>query len=211
MGLPVTGNIAGNAGRRCSLGNRLGAGGSRRAFKLARRERSAPSPLAGEGGGEGWPQARLPVRTPLPNPKSELRSSRPRKGRGNGERAANWRDGDARRSLGGAGANHFRFTEIVSSRKFLQIKNISVVVRPKSVRIYRHPVPLRRASAVVTDVGRVAVDAGSRLTTAWIERTAKPCGPGARCRRQAVGEARAEPAATESTKNSSPGRARHKP
>ena len=28
------------------------------------------------------------------------------------------------------------------------------------MRIYRHPVLLRRASAVVTDVGRVAVDAG---------------------------------------------------
>ncbi|WP_211997386.1 hypothetical protein, partial [Bradyrhizobium sp. JYMT SZCCT0180] len=60
-------------------------------------------------------------------------------------------------------ANQFGFTEIVSSRKFLQIKNISVVGRPKSVRIYRHPVLLRRASAVVTDVGRVAVDAGLRL------------------------------------------------
>ncbi|MBR1229940.1 hypothetical protein JQ600_34150, partial [Bradyrhizobium sp. AUGA SZCCT0176] len=42
-------------------------------------------------------------------------------------------------------------------------QNISVVDRPKSVRIYRHPVLLRRASAVVTDVGRVAVDAGLRL------------------------------------------------
>jgi len=40
-------------------------------------------------------------------------------------------------------------------------------------------------------------------------RTAKPCGPGARRRRQAVGEAQAETAATESTKNSSPGRSRH--
>ena len=28
------------------------------------------------------------------------------------------------------------------------------------MRIYRHPALLRRASAVVTDVGRVAVDAG---------------------------------------------------
>ena len=49
--------------------------------------------------------------------------------------------------------------------------------------------PTQRASAVVTDVGRVAVDAGLRLDDGVDERTAKPCGPGARCRRQAVGEA----------------------
>jgi len=55
------------------------------------------------------------------------------------------------------------------------------------VRIYRHPVLLRRASAVVTDVGRVAVDAGLRLDDGVDKRTAKPCGPGARCWRQAVG------------------------
>src|SRR6188474_1430184 len=64
--------------------------------------------------------------------------------------------------------------------------------------------------AHVTNARRDAVDACSRLTTAWIKRTAKPCGPGARCWRQAVGEAQAGTAATESTKNSSPGRSRHK-
>ena len=33
---------------------------------------------------------------------------------------------------------------------------------------------------------------GSRLTTAWIERTAKPCGPGTRCWCQAVGQSKAD-------------------
>ena len=41
--------------------------------------------------------------------------------------------------------------------------------RPTQISAHLSPSrPTQRASAVVTDVGRVAVDAGSRLTTAWI-------------------------------------------
>ena len=40
-----------------------------------------------------------------------------------------------------------------------------------------HPVLLRRASAVVTDVGRVAVDAGVAIDERSFSRTAKTCGP----------------------------------
>jgi hypothetical protein len=40
-----------------------------------------------------------------------------------------------------------------------EIKNISLYPKAKSVLILGHPVLLRRASAVVTAVGRVAVDA----------------------------------------------------
>src|SRR6185295_1376706 len=65
--------------------------------------------------------------------------------------------------------------------------------------------------AHVTNARRVAVDAGLRLVDGVDKRTAKPCGPGARCRCQAVGEAQAGTAVTEPTKNSSPGRSRHKP
>ncbi|MET3844689.1 hypothetical protein [Bradyrhizobium sp. OAE829] len=61
-------------------------------------------------------------------------------------------------------ANLFGFAEIMSSP---EIKNISVYRKTNQGHIYRHPALLRRASAVVTDVGRVAVDAGLRLTTAW--------------------------------------------
>ena len=53
-------------------------------------------------------------------------------------------------------ANHFRFTEIVSSPK---IKNISLYPKGKSVAHLGHPVPLRGALAIVTNEGRVAVDA----------------------------------------------------
>jgi len=56
-------------------------------------------------------------------------------------------------------AKHFRFTEIVSSPK---IKNISLYQKAKSVVHSAHPVLVRRASAVVTDVGRGAMDAGLR-------------------------------------------------
>ncbi|MBR1192229.1 hypothetical protein [Bradyrhizobium sp. AUGA SZCCT0160] len=56
-------------------------------------------------------------------------------------------------------ANHFRFAEVVSSP---DIKNISVYQNENQVHIFGHPVLVRRASAVVTDVGRVAVDAGLR-------------------------------------------------
>ena len=62
-------------------------------------------------------------------------------------------------------ANHFRFTEIMSSPK---IKNISLLTKVKSGHISAHPVLLRRASAVVTDVGRVAVDADVAKTNATI-------------------------------------------
>ena len=69
---------------------------------------------------------------------------------------------------GGAGcgkttrrANHFRFAEIVSSPK---IKNISLFQKSEQWYIYRHPVPLRGASAVVTNEGRVAVDAEVPMT-----------------------------------------------
>ena len=55
-------------------------------------------------------------------------------------------------------ANHFRFTEVVSSPK---IKNISLYPKREQVHIYRHPVPTRGALAIVTNVGRGAVDAGS--------------------------------------------------
>src|SRR4051794_34672562 len=40
-------------------------------------------------------------------------------------------------------------------------QNISLLQKSNRVYIRRHPVPPRRASAVVTDEGRVAVDAGS--------------------------------------------------
>ena len=41
----------------------------------------------------------------------------------------------------------------------LEIKNISLFQKAKSVLVSAHPALVRRASAVVTDVGRVAVDA----------------------------------------------------
>jgi hypothetical protein len=53
-------------------------------------------------------------------------------------------------------ANHFRFTEAVSSPK---IKNISLFRNENQAHIFVHPVLVRRASAVVTDVGRGAMDA----------------------------------------------------
>ena len=68
-------------------------------------------------------------------------------------------DGCARRSLGAVGANHFRYSEILSSP---EIKNISLYQKAKSVLHSAHPALLRRASAVVTDVGRGAMDAGLR-------------------------------------------------
>jgi hypothetical protein len=84
-----------------------------------------------------------------------------------GKHAAYWPDGRARRSLGDlsavaqrakaeAGANHFGFTEVVSSPK---IKNISLYPKGKSVHNFGHPVLLRGALAIVANVGRVAVDA----------------------------------------------------
>jgi hypothetical protein len=53
-------------------------------------------------------------------------------------------------------ANHFGLSEIMSS---LEIKNISLYPNGKSVVHSAHPVLVRRASAVVTDVGRGAMDA----------------------------------------------------
>jgi hypothetical protein len=50
---------------------------------------------------------------------------------------------------------HFGFTEIMSSPK---IKNISLFPKWKSGLYPLHPVPIRGASAVVTNEGRVAVD-----------------------------------------------------
>ena len=60
-------------------------------------------------------------------------------------------------------ANQFRIPEIVSSPK---IENISVYRKLNQGYIFAHPVLVRRASAVVTDVGRVAMDAGLRWTMA---------------------------------------------
>jgi hypothetical protein len=45
-----------------------------------------------------------------------------------------------------------------------RIKNISLFPKAKSAVYLGHPVLLRRASAVVTDVGRVAVDADVATT-----------------------------------------------
>ena len=47
------------------------------------------------------------------------------------------------------------------------MKNISLFQNAKSVVHSAHPVLVRRASAVVTDVGRGAMDAGLRWTMAW--------------------------------------------
>jgi hypothetical protein len=47
-----------------------------------------------------------------------------------------------------------------------EIKKISVYQNTKSVHIVAHPVLLRRASAVVTDVGWVAVDVDVAKTNA---------------------------------------------
>jgi len=60
-------------------------------------------------------------------------------------------------------ASHFRFSEIVSSP---EIKNISVFIDPKSGAHLGHPVLLRGALAIVTNVGRVAVDADVAKTNA---------------------------------------------
>jgi hypothetical protein len=57
-----------------------------------------------------------------------------------------------------------------------EIKRFRFYRKLKSVAYLGHPVLLRRASAVVTDVGRVAVDADVTKTNV-AERTAKACGP----------------------------------
>jgi hypothetical protein len=53
-------------------------------------------------------------------------------------------------------ASNFGLPEIMSSPG---IKNISVSTQPDSLHINSHPVPLRGALAIVTNEGRVAVDA----------------------------------------------------
>ena len=45
------------------------------------------------------------------------------------------------------------------------MKNILLLQKGKPGHIFGHPVLIRRASAVVTDVGRVAVDADVMETT----------------------------------------------
>jgi hypothetical protein len=55
-------------------------------------------------------------------------------------------------------ANHqFRFSEVVSSA---EIKNISLLQKSNREHIDCHPGPGRGALAIVTNEGRVAVDAG---------------------------------------------------
>ena len=71
-------------------------------------------------------------------------------------------------------ANQFWFSEFVSSP---EIRNISLFQKPNQGYIFDHPVLLRRASAVVTDVGRVAVDAEVATDDSQLERTAKARGP----------------------------------
>ena len=46
----------------------------------------------------------------------------------------------------------------MSSKLIPKNKNVFVAVEPKSVRIYRHPVPLRGGVGRRHDEGRVAVD-----------------------------------------------------
>ena len=69
------------------------------------------------------------------------------------------------------------------------------------IKLYElHPVPLRGASAIVTNEGRVAVDAGRADKRTARERAAKSCGPDAPML-----------ASTVATVQGSPGRARSKP
>src|SRR6266702_814453 len=60
-----------------------------------------------------------------------------------------------------------------------EIKNISLFPKANPWHIYCHPVLLRGALAIVTNVGRVAVDAEVPVTKV-LKRTAKTCGPDAR-------------------------------
>jgi len=70
----------------------------------------------------------------------------------------------------------FRFTEVVSSPK---PKNISLLWKANHWHILAHPALVGRASAVVTDVGRGAVDVEVVARRARPKRTAKACGPDA--------------------------------
>ena len=67
-------------------------------------------------------------------------------------------------------------SEIVSSPE--NEKYFAFTERKSGIHV-GHPVLLRRASAVVTDVGRVAVDADVAADDSQLERTAKTCGPDA--------------------------------
>src|SRR6266568_4690309 len=60
-----------------------------------------------------------------------------------------------------------------------EIKNISLFPKANPWHIYCHSVLLRGALAIVTNVGRVAVDAEVPVTKV-LKRTAKTCGPDAR-------------------------------
>jgi hypothetical protein len=59
-----------------------------------------------------------------------------------------------------------------------EIKNISLLQKENRAHIDCHPVPGRGALAIVTNEGRVAVDAEAPLTTG-LTRTTKACGPDA--------------------------------
>jgi hypothetical protein len=100
-------------------------------------------------------------------------------------------------------ANHFWFTEIVSSPK---IKNISLFQKGETVHICRHPVPLRGASAVVTTRGglrwtRKCLDERHRC----VRQSRVVLTP--RCWRQVGGQSRRR----WWQESRSPGRARYKP
>jgi hypothetical protein len=58
-------------------------------------------------------------------------------------------------------ANHFGFSEIVSSR---ELRIFRFRCRANQGHISCHPVPRRGASAIVTNVGQGAVDADAPLT-----------------------------------------------
>jgi hypothetical protein len=66
-----------------------------------------------------------------------------------------WRGARVRQSSP-TGKSGSGFQKDVSSPK---IKNISIFQKDEIGYIYRHPVPTRGASAIVTNVGRGAVDA----------------------------------------------------
>ena len=77
-------------------------------------------------------------------------------------------------------ANHFRYSEISSSEKSIELENISLYRKCKSV--YTNAIPSRtegRIMIVATRDGD-AVDADVALDGRSLRRTAKACGPGAR-------------------------------
>ena len=104
-------------------------------------------------------------------------------------------------------ASHFCYSETLSS---LEIKNISLYQKAKSVVHSGHPALVRRASAVVTDVGRGAMDAGLRWTMAWtgVRQNRVVLAPVAGVK---LSDSQKLTGGDGVTKNSSPGRARYKP